>query len=135
MEPVSTTVAISTVVGYLTKTLKENKTVSEFIADFTSATVNWIRPIFLKEDDTPKDVLADLKADPESKYNATAAENAIAKAADGKPEVEEELRKMYAEIQQKADKGGLGDSFHQTMTTHGPGSDNIGRDKNVYGKL
>ena len=105
MEPVSTDVAISTVVGYLAKTLKENKTVSEFIADFTSATVNWIRPIFLKEDDTPKDVLADLKADPESKYNATAAENAIAKAADGKPEVEEELRKMYAEIQHKRENG------------------------------
>ncbi len=105
MEPVSTTVAISAVVGYLAKTLKENKTVSDFIADFTSATVNWIRPIFLKEDDTPKDVLADLKADSKSKYNTNAAENAIAKAADGKPEVEEELRKMYAEIQQKRENG------------------------------
>ena len=134
MEPVSTAVAISAVVSYLAKTLKENKTVSEFIADFTSATVNWIRPIFLKEDDTPKDVLADLKANSDDKLNTGAAEIAIAKAVRDNPEAEKWLKEMYAEIQQKADKGGLGDSSHQTMTTHGPGSDNIGRDKIVYGK-
>jgi GTP cyclohydrolase III len=105
MEPVSTAVAVSAVVSYLAKTLKENKSLSQFIGDFTSATVNWIRPIFLKEDDTPKDVLADLKAAPDNKYKINAAENAIAEAADGNPEVKEELRKMYAEIQQKRQNG------------------------------
>ncbi|MCY7358609.1 MAG: hypothetical protein LH609_14350, partial [Rudanella sp.] len=58
----------SAVVGYLTKTLKENKTFTDFTKDFTSATVNWIRPLFLKDDkeDQPKEVLEDLKKDLDS---------------------------------------------------------------------
>lgn len=134
MEPVTTTAAIAAVVGYLTKTLKENKTFSAFVTDFTSATVNWIRPVFLKEDEAPTDVLTDLKADPDDKLNTDAAEIAIAKAIRKTPEAEKWLQEMYAEIQQKSGSDGLGATYIQTMTTHGDGSDNIGRDKNVYGK-
>ena len=132
MEPVSTALAISAVVGNLVKALKENKAFSTFVTDFTTATVDWIKPIFLKEDDTPKDVLADLKANSDDKLNTGAAEIAIAKVVRDNPEAEKWLKEMYAEIQQKADKGGSGDSFHQTMTTHGPGSDTVGHDKIVY---
>ena len=43
MEPIT----IAAIVGYLAKTLKDNKTFKDFTTDFTDATVRWIRPRFL----------------------------------------------------------------------------------------
>jgi len=93
---------IGTVVGYLAKTLKENKSVKDFFSDFTGATVDWIRPIFLIDDDKPKEIIEDLKADPEEKLNADAVENAIAKALKNKPDLEQQLKAMYEQLQKKA---------------------------------
>ena len=102
MEPITTTAMIGTVVGYLAKTLKENKSVKDFFSDFTGATVDWIRPIFLIDDDKPKEIIEDLKADPEEKLNADAVENAIAKALKNKPDLEQQLKAMYEQLQKKA---------------------------------
>ncbi len=102
MEPITTTAMIGTVVGYLAKTLKENKSVKDFFSDFTGATVAWIRPIFLIDDDKPKEIIEDLKADPEEKLNTDAVENAIAKALKNKPDLEQHLKAMYEQLQEKA---------------------------------
>ena len=80
MEPVSTTVMVSAVVGYLAKKLKDNKSVEDFFNDFTEATINWIKPIFITEGQKPKEIIEDLKADPTDELNTEAVENALAKA-------------------------------------------------------
>lgn len=104
MEPITTTAIISTVVGYLAKTLKDNKTFDDFTKDFGSATIKWIRPLFLV-DETPKEVLADLKADPTDKLNTDAVENAIAKALKKDEKAKDYLQEMYDLIKVKEAKG------------------------------
>lgn len=63
MEPIST--MAGTVVGYLASILKKNKSFHDFTQDFSSAVVEWIRPLFLRDDNTPKDVLLDLQKKPD----------------------------------------------------------------------
>ena len=96
---------IGTVVGYLAKKLKDNKSVKDFFLDFTSATVKWIRPIFLTDDDKHKEILEDLKADPTEKLNKDAVENAIAKILKKDPQGEVFLKEMYNSIKAKENKG------------------------------
>jgi len=101
MEPITTTAAISTVVGYLAKTLKDNKSIQDFFKDFTDATVAWIRPVFLKNDETPKEVLAHLQQNPDSQPRQDAAKNALAIELENNPEAEQFLKEMSDVIEQK----------------------------------
>lgn len=105
MEPITTTAMISTVVGYLAKKLKDNESVQDFFSDFTEATINWIKPIFIKEDEKPKELIQDLQADPDDELNIVAVENALAKALRNNLEAQEHLKVMYDSLQQKADQG------------------------------
>lgn len=105
MEPITTTAMIGTVVGYLAKKLKDNKSVNDFFSDFTSAAVKWIRPLFLTDDDKPKEILEDLKADPSEKLNTDAVENAIAKTLKKDPQGETFLKEMFDGIKAKESKG------------------------------
>ena len=52
MEPIST---IAT--GYLVTAIKENPELKKFGNDFLGAFVQWIRPLFLKDDATEKEAL------------------------------------------------------------------------------
>ncbi|HEY1055074.1 MAG TPA: hypothetical protein VGE24_08065 [Emticicia sp.] len=97
MEPITTTAIISTIVGYLAKNLKHNKTFDDFTKDFTSATINWIRPLFLR-DEKPQEVLSDLQSDPEDKLNITAAEIALAKALKKDESAKAHLEEMYKKL-------------------------------------
>jgi hypothetical protein len=105
MEPIKTTVMISTIVGYLAKKLKDNKSIHDFLGDFTEATVKWIRPIFLTDEEKPKEVLEDLSSDPSEKINADAAEIAIAKALKKDPDAEAILKTMFDTIKSKESAG------------------------------
>ena len=49
--------------GYLIKAIKENKDLSNLGNDFLSATIHWIRPLFLK-DEAPK-ALQNLQTNPD----------------------------------------------------------------------
>ncbi|MPR35545.1 hypothetical protein [Salmonirosea aquatica] len=105
MEPITTTAMISAVVTYLAKKLKDNESVQDFFSDFTEATVNWIKPIFITEDKKPKEIIEDLKADPADELNTGAVENALAKALKRNPEAEADLKAMYDSLQAKASRG------------------------------
>jgi hypothetical protein len=97
MEPITTTAIISTVVGYLAKSLKDNKTFEDFTKDFTSATIKWLRPLFLR-DEKPHEVLTDLQSDPEDKLNITAAEILLAKALKKDDSAKVHLEEMYEKL-------------------------------------
>ena len=101
MEPITTTVAISTVVGYLAKKLKDNKSVQGFFDDFTEATVNWIKPIFITKDGEPKEVLTDLQEQPDNPAMQNAAKSSLEVAIAKNPHSELLLREMLKVIQQK----------------------------------
>jgi len=65
MEPLTTTTAmVTTVVGYLAKKLESNKQFQSFTSDFSDAVVKWIKPLFLRKDETPRDVLANFQEKP-----------------------------------------------------------------------
>ena len=119
MEPISTA-AIATVVGYLAKTLKDNKSIQTFFSDFTAATVNWIRPIFL-EGEAPKEVLKNLQEAPDDDLNQTDVRTAIQRAVRNNPDAEKMLAEM-AEIIRK--KTGETNNSGNIMTITGDG--NIG---------
>ena len=119
MEPV--TAIISATVGYIAKTIGSNKSFKKFTEDFSSATIDWIRPIFLTDDEKPKDVLSDLEKAPNDKLNIQAAENAIAKAIRDEPNLEVKLRELVKEIREKS-----GDTTKKTNSQTIIGDENIG---------
>lgn len=102
---ITTAVMISTVVGYLAKNFKESKALKDFFADFGDATIQWIRPVFLIDDKEDKEIIRDLKKNPEEELNAQAIEIAIAKAIKEEPDNAKHLEEMYNSLMQKADKG------------------------------
>lgn len=101
MEPIT----ISLIVGYLAKKLKDNKTFQDFTSDFTSATVNWIRPLFLKDDGTPKEALEKLAANPESESRQKMIQASLEAELEENPKAKEYLQEMYRVIKEKEFKG------------------------------
>lgn len=98
MEPVTSSAMVATIVGYLAKTLNDNKSIQEFFKDFTNATVEWIRPIFLKEDGDPKDMLKTLKNKPESEPRQVAVRSALEIALEDDPSGKSFIEEMYLKI-------------------------------------
>jgi len=91
---------IAAAVGYLVKAAKENKELTNFSNDLLGATVDWIRPLFLKDDGkTEKDQLTDFKAKPDSKANQAAIGAKIEEKAAAEPNWANELHKRVAQLQ------------------------------------
>jgi hypothetical protein len=107
MEPITTTAMIGTIVGYLAKTIKDNKSVQDFFKDFTTASVGWLRPLFLKgggENDYEK-IIADLLKNPESSIKQDQIKTAIASHLEDNPKDEAFLKEMYEVLNEKAGRG------------------------------
>ncbi len=98
MEPITTTAIISSIVGYLAKNLKDNKTFQDFTKDFTSATIHWLRSLLLKDDDTPKEALAKLATNPESDSKRKTIEGILGSELEDHPEVKAHLEEMYQKL-------------------------------------
>lgn len=125
------TVALAgSVVGYLVKTIKDNKDVKKLFSDFTSATANWIRPIFLNDEDKPTEILLDLTNSPDDEIFQESAKLEIAKLVKKNPELESLLKTLVGEI---TEKEGVYKSGYVVSQTHFGSGDNVGRDKNVKG--
>lgn len=102
MEP--TAAMIGTVVGYLAKKLKDNKSVNDFFNDFTDATVRWLRPLFIKDENQYEKIIADLLKNPDSPSDTKLklVENTIASHLEDNPADEQQLKAMYEQLQAKA---------------------------------
>ena len=105
MEPITTTAMIGTVVGYLAKKLADSKTFQDFTNEFSDAVVKWIKPIFLKEDNSPKEVLENLKKKPESSVRQDAAKAAIAINLEDNSDAEKLIAEMTTIINKKKEAG------------------------------
>ncbi|NBA78263.1 hypothetical protein GOQ04_22075 [Emticicia sp. ODNR4P] len=119
MEPITTTALATSVVTYLAGKLKENQSVKAFFDDFTEATVNWIRPIFLKEDGTEKSAIQDLKKEPDNLAKQEAVKAVIVSKIEDNPAAEQFLLEMAKAI---ASKTGNTTTQTNTMTVTGDGN-------------
>jgi len=120
---------IAAAVGYLVKAAKENRELTNFSNDLLGATVDWIRPLFLKDDGkTEKDQLTDFKANPDSKANQAAIGAKIEEKAAAEPNWANELHKRVTELQ----SNGVEPAPTVQQIHYGSG-DNVGRDK-IVGK-
>ena len=119
MEPITSLITAS--VGYLIGKIKNNGKFQDFLDEFTGEAVMWLRPIFLKDDETPKDVLRDLTEEPDDELNIQEANISIAKAIRNNPALERNLRLLSEEILLKA-----GPKFMKTNTQNISGNENIG---------
>lgn len=119
MEPITSLITAS--VGYLIGKIKNNGKFQDFLDEFTGEAVMWLRPIFLKDDETPKDVLRDLTEAPDDELNIQEANISIAKAIRNNPALERNLRLLSEEILLKA-----GPKFMKTNTQNISGNENIG---------
>jgi hypothetical protein len=119
MEPITTTALATSVVTYLATKLKDNQSVNSFLEDFTEATVNWIRPIFLKEDGTEKSAIQELKKEPDNLVKQEAVKAVIVSKIEDNPSDEQWLLEMAKVI---AAKTGNTSTQTNTMTVTGDGN-------------
>lgn len=151
MEPLTTTAMIGAVVGYLAKKLKDNKSLQDFFGDFTDATVQWVRPLFLKADNEYEKIITDLIKNPDSNVKRQMVENTIASHLEDTPDDEAKLKAMYEELLVKAKKesakavtitGDSNKAYHGihdstvidnfVVQTNSGSGDNVFGDKKIY---
>lgn len=101
MEPITTTAAVAAIVTYLAKKLKDDKSVSAFLNDFTEASINWIRPVFLKDDGSEEKIVQKLKEAPESEAKQNTLKAAILSELEDNPNATKWLYEMVATINKK----------------------------------
>jgi hypothetical protein len=146
MEPIST--AIAGIVGYLASQIKKEGSIIKFISEFSEETVKWIKPLFLKDDKTPQDVVQKLIENPESKAKQNALASSIESELEDKPGLEKYLKEIYEKISKNEDfvksnvmniQGNNNNAFqdikgsniniNSNNQTHNGTGDNVGRDK------
>lgn len=110
MEPITTT-AIASLVYYLGKTMFK-KSFETTVQELTKDGLKWFKSVFYKEDDKPRDVLEDLKANPENKHNIHAAELAISKALENDPKAQSYIDEMYVKVKEKEQTGEFKNIFN-----------------------
>lgn len=105
MEPISTSVMIGSIVSYLGAKLAKNESVNSFLSDFTSATVNWIKPLFLKEDGEEKESLAKYRKNPGNNDRKDIIVSMLKAELADTPEAANYIKEIFEKIS-KTEEGG-----------------------------
>jgi hypothetical protein len=98
MDPVTTTAAIG---GIIVKYLSENNSVKSFLSELTDETVKWIKPLFLREDESPTDLTINIEEEPSSEINIDEISTAIKRKANKTQDGDEVIERIYAELEKK----------------------------------
>lgn len=101
MDSASSAAMAKTIANYLAGKIKKSKALDSFFEEFTEASINWIRPIFLKEDVTPKEVLQNLMDEPEDDLNLSDVSNAIQRKLRKNPDSRQLVQDIYNVIKAK----------------------------------
>lgn len=91
-------IVIGQIVTYLANKIAGGESFQKFTEEFSEATINWIKPIFLKEDLKSKEILTDLEEDPTEELNKQAAILSISKALKKDPTLENKVNQLAEEI-------------------------------------
>jgi len=116
---------IASAVGYLVSNIKSSKTGKQAGEEMSCAIWDWVRPIFLKDDEP----LTDLQSNPDDSDNQTEVGLKIKKHLKKHPDAQRELEAAIATMKAQ------GETPVQVKFTqyHSGTGDNIGRDKIVNG--
>jgi hypothetical protein len=95
----------SVIVDLLGKSMKQPNELGRFITDFTNATINWIRPLFLIEEKENQD-FKDFKENPNDDDNKDVVKARIKKALNNNEEMKTEFLKLITEISKDKSKTG-----------------------------
>lgn len=117
MEPLTTSAMIGGIVAFLGGKLSKDKSINSFLSEFSEATVNWIKPIFLKEDGTEKELIRSLKEKPESAARKKAVESAIEIRLEDSPESELIIKKMFDRISKTEEGGNIVNTIIKSINT------------------
>ena len=134
MEPITPSAMIGTVVGYLAKKLKDNASIQEFFSDFTSATVDWVKPLFLKDDGQPKEMLQQLQSKPDSEARQNVVKSTLEAALEDNATLEEKLKDLHKAVVEKSGLVSSGISNSGNMVNgpiHSGGTVIVGNNNNV----
>jgi hypothetical protein len=105
MDPITTPLMIGGFVSYLGNKLAKNESVNSFFSEFTDASVNWIKPLFLTEEGIEKEMIQKLKEKPDSKARKKAVESALEIELEDNPNAEAHLKAMFEKLS-KTEEGG-----------------------------
>jgi len=97
MEPLTTTM-IGSIVTYIGTKLSNDKSINNFFSEFTEATANWIRPLFLKDDGTEKEAIQKLKEKPKSEARKNAVKSIFEIELEDNPNAKEFIKNMFDQI-------------------------------------
>lgn len=100
MSAVSTSVMIGAIVTYLRNKLVKEESVNSFFDDFSEATVNWIKPLFIKEDDTPTRSLEKFKENPNSEARQNLWKATLESELEDDSKVEKYIKEIFEKISQ-----------------------------------
>lgn len=116
---------IASAVGYLVSSIKSSKAGKEAGEEMSSAIWQWIRPVFLKDDEP----LTDLQSNPDDQDNQTEVGLKIKKHLKKNPDAQPALEAIIKALQEQ------GEAPSQVkITQHHSGSgDNVGGNKIVNG--
>ena len=98
MPAVPTSAMIGAIVTFLGNKLAKNESVNSFFDDFSEATVNWIKPLFIEEDDTPTRSLEKFSTNPNSESKQALLKATLESELEDNPEAEQYIREIYEKI-------------------------------------
>lgn len=105
---------VATLMGYLIKSFKDSKIAGKALDELSEATWNWIRPVFLKDDEP----LKDLQNDPDDSVNQQMVDAMIRKHLKNNPD-------ELAGLQALVDKINAGQTITKTNSATVSGDGNI----------
>ena len=98
MEPITTSAMIAGIVSFMGTKLSKDKSLNKFFAQFSEATVNWIKPLFLEEDGTEKEIIKKLKDKPASSGRQNMVKSALEIGLEDSPAAEQYIKEMFEKI-------------------------------------
>jgi hypothetical protein len=102
MEPTSA-VMITAIVAYIGRKLSKEKSVQSFFSELTTETVQWVKPLFLKEDGTANDALKKLQEKPDSSARKKTVEAILEEELEDHPEAAQYIKEMFDTISKTED--------------------------------
>jgi len=98
MEILATTEMIGKIVAFIGERFSKGKSINAFILDFSDATMNWIKPLFLKDDGSEKEIIENLKEKPESKARQKAVESIMEIELEDNPKAEKYIKEIFEKV-------------------------------------
>lgn len=94
----NTPVMLQSIAAWMGKEVMKKKPIAEFFTELSQATIDWIKPLFLKEDGNPQQELQRLQENPESEIKQNAIIALLQSELEDQPEAEKHIREVFEKI-------------------------------------